>query len=224
MLEAEDTSKPWKTLFYRFIFSTIPKDDKLSSEEVKTIHSGLLELVERYTTIKAYRVCQDAISGEEEAEPCSSSSGFDESSDNQDGTDAELAEIQNKVEAEKASENTSATSSSSLPKQSMGEEFRALTGKGTPSSCTLTLTEKVVSPLHSPKEVDVEENGDNKTKCSLSTIPRPSLRAGRCFYKGRRLLRHKKEADKKEAENCIGFEGGEEMEEDEEEPVLPGGI
>ncbi|CAJ0602269.1 unnamed protein product [Cylicocyclus nassatus] len=188
--QAEVVSKPWNTLFYSFIFNTVPKDHDLSSEEIKIIHSGLLELVERYSTIKAYRECQDALSGEEEPEPCSSSSGFDESSDNHNDTDAELAEIQTKAEADKASVNGSATSSSSLlPKQSLGDEFRALTGKGTPSSCTLTLTEKVASPLHSPKELGVEE--DDSTKCSLSTIPRPSLRESPYDLKKAPAMQHR---------------------------------
>ncbi|EYB81183.1 hypothetical protein Y032_0390g555 [Ancylostoma ceylanicum] len=87
-------SNPQSTHLYRFLFGTYPKDHTLSVEEMNVIHVGILELIERFNEIRAYRACQDTLSSEQENEPSSSSCGNnDGSSEIHNDTDAELAEI-----------------------------------------------------------------------------------------------------------------------------------
>ncbi|RCN51772.1 hypothetical protein ANCCAN_02132 [Ancylostoma caninum] len=85
---------PQSTPLYRFLFDMYPKDHTFSVEELNAVHMGILELVERFNEIRAYRACQDTLSSEQENEPSSSSCGNnDGSSEIHNETDAELAEI-----------------------------------------------------------------------------------------------------------------------------------
>ncbi|KAK6746860.1 hypothetical protein RB195_000233 [Necator americanus] len=88
-------ANPSVSHLYRFLFNTYSKDHSLSLEEMDVIYAGILEVVERFNEIKAYRSCQDAICSEYEKESTSSSNGNNGgSSESHMETNAKLTNIQ----------------------------------------------------------------------------------------------------------------------------------